>query len=321
MAGLPGRTALDAARAVVNAVLAPTLHARWPLLEQRLDAECWVKHENHQPVGAFKVRGGLVYFARMAAERPQVAGVVSATRGNHGQSVGFAARRHGRRAVIVVPHGNALEKNAAMRALGVELIEAGRDFAESNEIADQIATERRLERMPSFHGDLVAGVASYALELFEAAGALETLYVPIGQGSGACGCIAARDALGLKTRIVGVVSAHAPAYLRTWETDILTAVESTTRLADGMACRVPHPEAWPLLRAGLSRIVAVTDAEVAGAMRAAFADTHNAVEGAGAAGLAAMLQEREAIRGQRVGTVFCGGNVDTAVFAEVLAAA
>lgn len=317
-ARLPDRATLEAARAIVRTALPPTPQYRWPLVEQRVGTEVWLKHENHTPVGAFKVRGGLVYFDRLARERPHVGGVVSATRGNHGQSVGFAARRHGREAVIVVPHGNAREKNAAMRALGVELIEAGRDFAESNEAADAIARERGFERMPSYHPDLVAGVATYALELFDAAGPLDVLYVPIGQGSGACGCIAARDALGLPTRIVGVVSAQAPAYLRTWETGTLTSVESTTVLADGMACRVPSAEAWPALRSGLDRLVAVSDDEVADAMRTLFADTHNAVEGAGAAGFAALHREREQLRGLRVGTVLCGGNVDSAVFAEVL---
>jgi len=317
---LPDLAELERAATIVHAAMPATPQYRWPLLEDRLQTELWCKHENHSPVGAFKVRGGLVYFERLARERPEVRGVVSATRGNHGQSVGFAAQRHGRESVIVVPHGNALEKNRAMRALGVELIEEGRDFAESNEVADRIAAERSFERMPSFHMDLVAGVGTYAMELFRAAGELDVLYVPIGLGSGACGCIAARDALGLRTEIVGVVSSLAPAYARSWETGTLTAVESTTVLADGMACRVPSAAAWPHLRRGLSRIVEVTDEEVAGAMRALFADTHNAVEGAGAAGLAAAIQERGRYQRKRIGVPLCGGNVDSAVMAKVLAA-
>lgn len=315
---LPDLAALERAAVIVREGMQATPQYRWPQLEARLGAELWCKHENHSPVGAFKVRGGLVYLERLARERPQVRGVVSATRGNHGQSVGFAAARHGRIAVIVVPLGNAVEKNSAMRALGVELIEAGRDFAEANEIADALAVERGLERMPSFHLDLVAGVGTYAMELFRAAGELDVLYVPIGQGSGACGCIAARNALGLRTEIVGVVSSLASAYARTWETGVLTAVESTTVLADGMACRVPSAAAWPHLRSGLSRIVEVSDDEVGAAMRILFADTHNAVEGAGAAGLAAALRERPRLTGRRVGIPLCGGNVDSAVLASVL---
>lgn len=319
MSALPDLAELERAAAIVHAAMPATPQYRWPQLEARLGTELWCKHENHTPVGAFKVRGGLVYFERLARERPDVRGVVSATRGNHGQSIGFAAAKHGRTAVIVVPEGNAREKNSAMQALGVELIEAGRDFAESNDAADVIAKERGLERMPSYHLDLVAGVSSYALELLRAAGELDVLYVPIGQGSGACGCIAARDALGLKTEIVGVVSSHAAAWARTWESGELTSVEATTVLADGLACRVPSAAAWPHLRAGLSRIVEVTDAEVGSAMRAIFADTHNAIEGAGAAGFAAALKERGRYDGKRVGVPLCGGNVDSAVFAGVLA--
>ncbi len=331
---LPTRAALDAAAATVYAAMPPTPQYRWPLLEGRTGVETWVKHENHTPVGAFKIRGGLVHLERLARATPRVPGVVTATRGNHGQSVGFAARRHGVPALVVVPRGNGREKNAAMRALGVELVEAGDDFQAAAEAADALAAARGWYRLPSFHADLVAGVGTYALELFgatAAAGAeLDTVYVPIGLGSGACGVLAAKAAFGARADVVGVVSAHAPAYARSLASGRAESHAVSTVLADGMACRTPVPDALALLRGegggpALARVVEVTDEEVAGAMRALFADTHNAAEGAGAAALAALLQEREGapelVRDRRVAVVLCGGNVDADVFAAVLGSA
>ncbi len=328
---LPSLAAIEAAASTVYAAMPPTPQYRWPLLELRTGTETWVKHENHTPVGAFKIRGSLVHLERLARETPRVTGVVTATRGNHGQGVGFAARRHGIPAAVVVPRGNGREKNAAMRALGVELLEIGDDFQAAVEAADSIAAERGWYRLPSFHPDLVTGVATYALELFRgtaAAGApLDTVYVPIGLGSGACAVLAARAALGAGADVVGVVSAHAPAYARAFETGRAESYAATTVLADGMACRTPVPDAVAMLRgerggAGLTRVVEVTDAEVGDAMRALFTDTHNAAEGAGAASLAGLLQEvaRDPgrVRGRRVAVVLCGANVDASVFADVL---
>ena len=318
---LPSLAAIEAAAATVYAAMPPTPQYRWPLLEARTGTETWVKHENHTPVGAFKIRGSLVHLARLAAEVPRVRGVVTATRGNHGQGVGFAAHRHGIPVLVVVPRGNGREKNAAMRALGVELVEDGDDFQAAVEVADTIAVERGWYRLPSFHPDLVAGVATYALELFratEAAGApLDTVYVPIGLGSGACGVLAAKAALGARAEVVGVVSAHAPAYARAIATGRLESYPVSTVLADGMACRTPVPAAVAMLRGegGVARVVEVTDEEVGAAMRALFTDTHNIAEGAGAAALAGVLQEGG--KG-RVGVVLCGGNVDRGVFARVL---
>ncbi len=332
-AALPDAAALDAAAAVVYAAMPSTPQYRWPLLEAATGVETWVKHENHTPAGAFKVRGGLVYFDRLARESAagggRVAGVVTATRGNHGQSVGIAARRHGVAAAVVVPRGNSREKNAAMRALGVELVEAGDDFQASIEVADAIAAERGWHRMPSYHPDLVAGVGTYAVELFRAAPALDVVYVPIGLGSGACGVLAARAALGARAAVVGVVSAHAPAYARSLAAGRPESHPALTVLADGMACRTPAPAALDALAGragapGLDRVVEVTDDEVAAAMRLLFSATHNAAEGAGAAALAALLQERRrapgALDGRRAAVVLCGGNVDADVFARVLAA-
>jgi threonine dehydratase len=289
-APLPTLADLEAAAALVYAVMPPTPQYRWPLLEARAGCEVWVKHENHTPAGAFKVRGGIVYFDELARAVPHVAGVVTATRGNHGQSVGLAARRHGIPAAIVVPHGNSREKNAAMRALGVELIEEGHDFQAASDAAAEIARERGWHRMPSFHPALVAGVGTYALELLRAAPHVEAVYVPIGLGSGICGVLAAREALGHACEVVGVVSTGAPAYARSLAGDAIVSHDVTTMLADGMACRVPNADAFAMMRGRVDRVVEVTDDEVAEAMRALYADTHNVAEGGGAASLAALLQ-------------------------------
>jgi threonine dehydratase len=316
----PSLRDLEAAAAVVYDAMPPTPQQRWPLLDGRCGAEVWVKHENLTPVGAFKVRGGLVYFDELCRSSTKVKGVVAATRGNHGQSIGFAARRYGLSAAVVVPHGNSVSKNLAMRALGVELIEQGHDFQASLEAAAEIAAERGWHLVPSFDPRLVRGVASYSLELLRAAPDLDVMYVPIGLGSGICGAIAVRDALQLRTKIVGVVSAAAPAYARSLELGRLVSHDATTRIADGMACRTPVADALTAIRAGTDRVVEVTDDEVEEAMRVLFADTHNVVEGAGAAGLAALLRDRDAIRARKVGLVLTGANVDAPVFGRILLA-
>jgi threonine dehydratase len=313
------RDDLERAARMVYQTLGPTPQFAWPLLGAELNADVWVKHENFTPTGAFKVRGGLVYFHELLAAGPRPAGVISATRGNHGQSVGYAARKNKVAATIVVPHGNSLEKNAAMRALGVELIEHGTDFQESREYAARLAIERGLHMIPAFHPHIVRGVATYALELLRGVPDLATVYVPIGQGSGISGMIAARDALGLKTEIVGVVSAHAPAYKLSFESRKAVEHAVTTELADGMACRVPDAAALDIIWRGAARVLEVTDAEVAAAMRLYFSATHSTAEGAGAAPLAAALQERARNGGKRIAVVLTGGNVDRDVFARVLA--
>jgi len=313
------RESIASAQQIVRSVFAPTPQQMWPLLNQRLNAKVWVKHENHTPVGAFKLRGGLTYFDALRRREPDCKGVISATRGNHGQSVGFAARRHGLAATIVVPHGNSTEKNAAMRALGVELIEHGDDFQAAREHALMLAQRHGLHMVPSYHDDLVRGVATCWVEFFDAVQP-EVVFVPIGQGSGICACVAARAHCGAKSRIVGVVSTLAPAYLESFRAGRLVEAPVTTRLADGMACRTPDGEALDIIRREVDDIVAVSDEEIAAAMRALFADTHNVAEGAGAASLAAALQQRERWAGRSVGVPISGGNVDSAVFAKVLAA-
>ena len=315
---LPTLAELEAAAKVVHAAMPPTPQYRWPLLDERCGTEVWVKHENHTPVGAFKVRGGLVYLDELRRTMPAIAGVVTATRGNHGQSVGYAARAANIPALVVVPHGNALEKNAAMRALGVDLLECGHDFQAAVEAADELAVERGWHRLPSFHPLLVRGVGTYALEFFRGAPELDVVYVPIGMGSGICGMIAARDALGLRTRIVGVVSEGAPALALSIELGRLVSHDVTTRVADGMACRTPSAEALEIITRGAERIVRVSDDDVEVAIAALFADTHNAAEGAGAASLAALLQERDRVRGLRVGIVLTGANIDSAELARIL---
>ncbi len=314
----PSLDALEAAAALIYQSMPPTPQYRWPLLDARAGTTVWVKHENHTPTGAFKVRGGLVYLEALCRSGGKPEGVISATRGNHGQSVGFAARSYGIPAAVVVPVGNSVEKNAAMRALGVEVIEQGHDFQAAAEIADEMATTRGWHRFPSFHPLLVRGVGTYALELFRAVPDLDTVYVPVGMGSGLCGVIAARDALGLSTRVVAVVSERAPAFALSLEQGRVISHEVTTRITDGMACRTPVEAALAIARRGAERVVRVTDDQVESAMRALFADTHNTAEGGGGAGLAALLQEKREMRGRSVAVVLSGGNVDSKVFASVL---
>ncbi len=307
----------DAARVVYREFAATPQYA-WGQLSSKLGATCWVKHENHTPVGAFKIRGGLTYFEQLAKSGTLPSEVISATRGNHGQSIGWAARAHGVPCTIVVPHGNSQEKNAAMRALGAILIEHGADFQESREFAMALAAQRGAHMVPSFHVNLLRGVATYWWELLKAVPELDVVYVPIGQGSGACSAVAAKRALGHKARIVGVVSAHATTYADSLAAGRVVEAPVTTLLADGMACRVADAEALAILQGNIDHIVQVTDAEVAQAMRDIFACTHNVAEGAGAAAFAAAMQERERLVGQTVGVALSGGNVDSAMLADVL---
>ena len=302
---------LETAHAVVTAAMPPTPQYAWPLLAKRLGADVVVKHENHTPTGAFKVRGGLVYLDRMARERKGVPGLISATRGNHGQSLAFAGRRYGVPVTILVPRGNSTEKNAAMRAFGAELIEFGEDFQEAREEAMRLATVRGLEPVPAFHRDLVLGVSTYALELLSAYPDLDRLYVPIGQGSGICGCIMARDLLGLKTEIVGVQAEGAPAYALSFAAGRAVSTNAADTFADGMATRVPDGNALAIIMKGAARIVVVSDDEIAAAARAYWQDTHNLAEGAAAAPLAAALKEGNP---GRTGLVLSGGNIDLDLF-------
>jgi len=317
---LPSLDQLRQSAAVVYRGMPPTPQYAWPLLASALGTTVWVKHENHTPVGAFKVRGGLTYFHELISSGQRPAGIVSATRGNHGQSLAFAARNHGMPVTIVVPRGNSREKNAAMQALGARLVEHGEDFQAAREHATAMAAEHGLHMVPSFHPALVRGVASYSLELLEAVPDLDVLYVPIGLGSGIVGAVAAREALGRSTEIVGVCSAHAPAYARSFEQRRPVEAPVTTRIADGLACRVPEVAALDVIQSHVARIVEVSDDEVVEAMRLLFSATHNVAEGAGAAALAAALQEGARLAGRQVGVILCGGNVDRALFASVLAA-
>ena len=300
---------LEAAEAVIRTAFPATPQYAWPLLAQRAGCEVWVKHENHTPTGAFKVRGGVVYF-----EKLQSRGVVSATRGNHGQSLAYAGARRGIPVTIVVPEGNSTEKNAAMRAQGATLIEHGADFDVARQYAQKLAAEQGLDFAPSFAPDLVRGVATYALELFRHAPPLDALYVPIGLGSGICGCIMARDLLGLSTEIIGVQSTGADAYARSFAAGHVVQTPSAITRADGMATRIPDPAALAMILKGAARIVTVTDDEVRDAIRAYWTDTHNLAEGAGAAPFAALMQERARMAGKRVATILCGGNIDLALF-------
>jgi threonine dehydratase len=310
---------LESVMPFVRASVPPTPQYAWPLLQAHTGVDVIVKHENHTPVGAFKVRGGLVYFDRMKREQPHVKGIVTATTGNHGQSLAFAGARAGVGVTIVAPHGNSTEKNGAMRALGAELVEHGRDFDEAKEQAVRIAQERGLEFAPSFHRDFVVGVATYAHELFTAIDEIDAVYVPIGLGSGICGVIGTRDLLGLKTRIVGVVAATANAYRLSVAAGHVVHTNSALTFADGMAVRVPDAAALDVIRRGTERIVEVSDDEIAEAIRILYSATHTCAEGAGAAALAALMKERERLQGRRAAVIVSGQNIDRSLMQTVLA--
>jgi threonine dehydratase len=309
---------LEAAAALVHRHMAPTPQYAWPLLSARAGCEVWVKHENHGPTGAFKVRGGITFIDWLRRTDPACPGIVTATRGNHGQSQARAATAAGLRALVYVPRGNSVEKNAAMRAFGAELVEFGADFDEAREEAFRVGAAEGLAIVPPFHRELVRGVATYALEFFRGAPPLDTVYVPIGCGSGICGVIAARDALGLATEVVGVVSEGAQTAKLSVEAGRLVETPAARTFADGMAVRVPVQAAFDIYSRGAARIVAVSDAEVAEAIRAYYTDTHNLAEGAGAAPFAALMQERARMRGRRAGVILCGGNIDTDWFLTVM---
>jgi threonine dehydratase len=307
---------LKSAQEIVYRHLKPTPELTWPLLSERASCEVWVKHENHTPIGAFKVRGGLNYMDRLSREQPDVKGVISATRGNHGQSLAFAAARYGIATTILVPFGNNPEKNDAMRALGAELLEHGEDFQEAREYAEVLSTEKQLHMVGTFHPWLVQGVGTYALEFLTTCDDLDVVYVPIGQGSGISGMVAARDALGLKTRIIGVVAENAASYALSFEQKKPVSTNSADTMADGLACRVPDENALAVILAGVEDVVTVSEDEIKGAMRAYFIDTHNLAEGAAAAPLAALLKQKS--DGKKVGLVNSGGNVDAETFKGVM---
>jgi threonine dehydratase len=297
----------------------PTPQYAWPLLRARAGVDVVLKHENHTPTGAFKVRGGLVYVQRLKATQPDLKGIVTATRGNHGQSFAFACARNGIACVVVVPFGNSTEKNAAMKAFGAELIEHGRDFDEARERAEEIAQERGYLYGKSFDRDLVLGVATYAYELFAAEPDLDAVYVPIGLGSGICGVISARDVLGHKAKVIGVISERANMYRLSLEAGHPVAINDCRTFADGMAVRIPSEEAFNIIRRGADHLVEVSDDEIAEAIRVLYSDTHTLAEGAGAAAFAALMRERDAMRGKRVGVIVSGQNIDRPWMQTVLA--
>ncbi|MDE0342103.1 MAG: threonine dehydratase [Deltaproteobacteria bacterium] len=310
--------ALLSAEQLVRRHVGETPLHHWPLLSRRSGAEVWVKHENHTRIGAFKIRGGLVYMERLKARKPDVPGVIAATRGNHGQSVALAAGLSDIPATIVVPHGNSVEKNKAMRALGAELIEHGHDFQEALIHARDLAGHHGLHMLASFHDDLVCGVASYGLEIFRSHDDIDTVYVPIGLGSGLCGTLRARDAMASGATVVGVVAENAPCYARSFATGAPVTTNSCDTIADGMAVRVPHDDAVSEINAGAERIVTTSEDDIRAAMRHYFTDTHNVAEGAGAAPLAALMRERDRMAGRKVVLVLSGGNIDRGLFARIL---
>ena len=319
MEPLPTLSEIETAKALIRPHIRETPTYRWPLLEAGLGCELWLKHENHTPVGAFKIRGGLVYMDELKRSQPDVQGVIAATTGNHGQSIAFAAKLNGLRAVIVVPHGNNPEKNNAMRSLGAELVEHGNEFQEALEYSRELAVREGLHAVPSFHPWLVRGVATYGLEMFRSVADLDAVFVPIGRGSGFCGIAAARAALGLKTRIIGVVSEHAPAYALSFEQRQFVEQPSTTRVAEGVACKTPNRDALELVIHHAHEIVTVNDDEAIAAMREIIQATHNIAEGAGALAYAALKKHREQWQGKRIACVLTGGNASMAMITRALA--
>lgn len=318
MQPLPNLAEIEAAKALIRPHIHETPTYRWPLLEKGLGCELWLKHENHTPVGAFKIRGGLVYMNELKRAEPGVRGVIAATTGNHGQSIAFAAKLNGLRAVIVVPHGNNPEKNTAMRFLGAELVEHGEQFQDALEFSRELAAKEGLHAVPSFHPWLVRGVATYALELFRACGELDAVFVSIGLGSGFCGIAAAREALGMKTKIIGVVSEHAPAYALSFQQRDFVEQLSTTRVAEGVACKTPNKEALEHVIRHAHEIVTVSDDEALTAMREIIQATHNIAEGAGALAYAALKKHREQWHGKRVACILTGGNASMEMLRQVL---
>jgi threonine dehydratase len=315
---LPTLEEIAEAQKLVYSLMQPTPQIQWPLLSRRLGAEVWVKHENHTPIGAFKARSAVAYAAELFGNSKGIKGLITATRGNHGQSVALAGQRFRVPVKIVVPHGNSTEKNAAMRGQGAELIEHGKDFQEAREHAQKLADQHGWHFVPPYHRDIVKGVATYWMELFSAVPDLDVVYVPVGMGSGICAGCAVRNGMNLKTKIVGVVAEGAPAYALSFEAGRKVEAPVTTVIADGMACRVPDGEALEIILENVDHMVRVSDDEIRGAMKIYFIDTHNAIEGAGAASLAAALKEKEALHGKRVGLIATGGNVDHDTFAKVL---
>jgi len=309
---------LKSAQEIVYRHLKPTPEITWPLLSARCGVEVWVKHENHTPIGAFKVRGGLTYLDYLSREQPDVKGIISATRGNHGQSLAFAAARYGISATILVPFGNNPEKNNAMRALGADLIEHGEDFQEAREHAEVLGQEKKLHMIGPFHPRLLQGVGTYALEFLTACPKLDVVYVPIGQGSGICGMISARDALGLNTKIVGVVAENAASYALSFDQKKAVSTNSADTMADGLACRIPDENALAIILAGAEDVISVSEDEIMAAMRYYFVDTHNLAEGAAAAPLAGLLKEKDQRAGNKIGLVLSGGNVDKITFKNVM---
>src|SRR5271154_2582049 len=311
-------TELENAAALVHRTLSPTPQYNWPKLSRRAGCSVWVKHENHTPTGAFKVRGGLVYLERLRAAAPKVSGVISATRGNHGQSIAYAAARAGLSATIYVPRGNTPDQTSAIESFGARVVEFGKDFDEAKHEAARVAAADGLHFVPAFHRDLVAGVASYALELFGSVGELDYVYVGVGMGSGINGLIAARDALGLKTEVIGVAAANAPATALSFAAGRPVSTSSARPFADGLATREPNAQAIETICRGAARVVQVTEDAIADAIRVYFDDTHQIAEGAGAAPLAALLEERERLSNKKVAVILSGGNIERARFQQVL---
>ena len=306
-----------AARPRVYRVVKPTPLMRHALLSAETGLDLYVKHENHNPTGAFKIRGGLNLIASLSAEERR--GVITASTGNHGQSIAYASQREGVPCTIVVPRGNNPEKNAAMRALGAEVIEFGRDFDEAREKVEQMQHERGLRYVHSANEPLlIAGVATYALEIFDDLPDVDVVLVPIGGGSGACGCSIVRTGIGSRAKVIGVQAAGADAFARSWRTHTRVVGDKADTFAEGMATRVTFDLPFGILQRELDDVVTLGEDELAEGVRLALRATHNLAEGAGGSALAAALKLRDRLAGRKVVCVMSGGNIDRATLRRVL---
>ena len=315
------RADLDEATRIVREHVPVTPAYRWPLLEELTGTPTWVKHENATPTGAFKVRGGLVFVDRLHRSGRTVPGLIAATRGNHGQSVAYAGRAHDLPVTIVVPEGNSPDKNASMVGFGAELVVRGRDFQEAFEHAMALADSRGLVPVPAFHRDLVAGVATGALELQTQAGHLDSVYLPVGQGSGICAHMAVRDLLGVDTEVVGVVADRAPAHALSFASGRPVTTQHADTFVDGVATRTPVPEAVAAMVAGAARFIRVSEEQAEQAMRLLWRTTHQMPEPSGALALAGLLADPARAAGATAAVVMTGGNCDTELVRRVVAAA
>jgi len=310
---------LHQAKELIHTVMPATPAYNWPQINSNTGCNVWVKHENHTPTTAFKVRGGIYLLDKLSRSKNKPPGIISATRGNHGQSLSFSGASKGIPVVIVAPECNSADQNRAIKSFGAKLILHGVDFEASRQYSHKLQEENGYFHVPPFCRDLVIGVATYALEFMSAVKDLDTIYVPVGMGSGICGLIKTRDLLGLKTKIVGVVAEGAPTFYQSFQAGHIIPTSEANTIADGVATSSPMEEGFEIIKHGAERIVKVSDQQIAEAMYQYYKFTHNLAEGAGATALAALNKEKQLMAGKKVGVILTGGNIDFKRFCEYVA--